>query len=422
MRRLRWTIVIACLAALALAWQFWPPASTSGDFAQQVYVWQRKWSPPVIEAAREHGPQFDAVVVLGAEIDFGGDQAKVARADVDYEALKSTGKPVGLALRIASFSGSPGHDGELSAVTRTVTDEMLAQARAAGMEPAELHVDFDCPTSKLRGYAVFAAGLRRHAMPVRLIVTALPSWLGSSGFDKLAAASDGFVLQVHSLERPAHVDDAVVLCDPAAAKKAVWRAARAGKPFTVALPTYGYQLAYGADGQFVGLAAETKILEPPPGGTLRMLSADPVQLAELVQAWKRKRPKLMQGVIWYRLPHQEDLRNWSMPTLQAVMTGRAPRGSVEAVVEQSKRGLYEVMVRNAGDADVAPPRVVELRWQGGAVIAADAIGGYRIASQSRDGLSFAIGDGATRLRPGEQRSIGWVRLNSDMEVTAHVSK
>ena len=68
---------------------------------------------------------------------------------------------------------------------------------------AELQIDFDAAESKLAGYREWLVALRSRVGTTRLVFTALPAWLRHEEFRALAQAADGFVLQVHSLERPA---------------------------------------------------------------------------------------------------------------------------------------------------------------------------------------------------------------------------
>jgi len=51
-----------------------------------------------------------------------------------------------------------------------------------------------------------------------------------SAFQPLIHAADGYVLQVHSLERPKSFDTAFTLCDPGVARGAVAKATQIGMP------------------------------------------------------------------------------------------------------------------------------------------------------------------------------------------------
>jgi len=62
------------------------------------------------------------------------------------------------------------------------------------------------------------------------------------------------VLQVHSLERPKDINTRFELCDSKAARRAVDLAGKVGVPFRVALPTYGYLIAFDSEGKYLGLS------------------------------------------------------------------------------------------------------------------------------------------------------------------------
>jgi hypothetical protein len=47
-------------------------------------------------------------------------------------------------------------------------------------------------------------------------------------------------------------------------------------------------------------------------------------VANLVHEWSIDPPANLAGLIWYRLPNEDDDLNWRWPTLAAVMQGRAP--------------------------------------------------------------------------------------------------
>ena len=71
--------------------------------------------------------------------------------------------------------------------------------------------------------------LRKQSAPTPVVLTALPSWLDRPAAAALLEAADGYVLQVHSLVRPASPEAMAPLCDPeAAARENSTPAARPG--------------------------------------------------------------------------------------------------------------------------------------------------------------------------------------------------
>lgn len=391
----------------------------AGPLLQDVYVWQRAWTPPVTAAVAEHAGDFGLLVALQAEVTWRASGPEVARVPLGFAALRGTGRPVGLALRIGPFAGPFAAGDRRTAWLADLAGSLVDEAATNGLRVAELQIDFDCAAGKLDGYRIWVEAIRARVTPVPVVITALPSWLGRAGCGRLVAAADGWVLQVHSLERPRDMAAPVSLCDPVRARWAVGRAARLGRPFRVALPTYGYTVGFDAQGRWAGLAAEGVAREWPEGVRLRELRADPVALAGLVRGWTADRPAALRGVIWYRLPVPGDRLNWSWPTLAAVMAGRTPAGRLRAEVRRPRPGLVEIDLVNDGNADHSGPAGVRVRWTGSRRVAGDALGGFTLAEEG-PGLARFHAAGAVRLEPGGRRMLGWLRLDGDGDVRAEL--
>src|SRR5262245_18943361 len=103
----RKTILIAALSGLFMAVLFWPRAvaRTRGALRNDVYIWQRAWTEALDLAVAEHATPFTELVALKAEVRWQNRQPRVTRVSLDYSALRSAGRPVGLALRIGPYSG-----------------------------------------------------------------------------------------------------------------------------------------------------------------------------------------------------------------------------------------------------------------------------------------------------------------------------
>ncbi len=433
----------AAVLACGLVWWMRPnrPPRTHGPLSQDAYIWQRTWTPGVAQAAGELSDCFEELCVLGAEVSFTGGRPQVARTAIDWERLQpdlpatrpepggASARPpsssrgrIGLALRIGPFSGPFHSDDEVARLLGGLAEQLVAEARSAGVEPAELQIDFDAAESKLAGYREWVQAIRRRVGPVPVVITALPSWLGRSAFGDLIAAADGYVLQVHSLERPSGPDAPMELCDPDRARAWVEQAARFGRPFRVALPTYCYLVAFDADGQFLGLSAEGPTPDWPTDAQLRLLRADPARMAELVRGWTADRPSMLQGLIWYRLPVADDRMNWRWPTLAAVMAGRTPQPRLSVEVRRCEEPLFDIDLVNDGDDDALLDVAVDAEWAGAELIAVDAIGGFSSDSSldSRVCFSPQFPVSGRMLPPGRRVSVGWIRLDRATEVRTHV--
>jgi hypothetical protein len=418
--------LISIALVLALATLLLPfrrgAAQPARPMSQQAYVWQRAWTPAVREAVEASGKDVAGYTVLAAEVSFGSGHLEVARVSPDWAALERSEQPVGVALRIGPYHGHFAPTDITAKRLVELSTLLLTEARRSGVQPSELQIDFDCAESKLDGYQLWLESIRAAIAPTPLTFTALPSWLKHREFAALARSAGGYVLQVHSLDRPRSIEAPMTLCDVSAAVRAVEAAGRIGVPFRVALPTYGYLVAFDEHGQFVGLSAEGPNRDWPASTQVRTLSADPQAVAALVSRWQTARPACMTGLIWYRLPTNDDALNWRMPTLRAVMAGRAPAAVVRAEVRRSEGTLAEVDLQNVGDADAPFNQAVSLHWRGADLVAADAIGGFERSEGNGQLILRPSSDLSTeRLAPGDRRAIGWVRLSKDKEVIADVS-
>lgn len=423
-------LALAGVGTLFLATRSEPPRVSNSPLRHDVYVWQRRHTEALAEAVQARAARFGATVVLAAEVSWKkaphlppppGAKPEhttpqppipvVTRVAIDWESLQTVSK-VGLALRINAYPGPFTADDPTTRLLTALAYDLVREARDHGVAPVEFQIDFDAATEKLDGYREWLRVLRPAVAPVPLVFTALPTWLGSSKFAKLARAADSYVLQVHSLQRPARPDSPILLCNPVAARAAIERAGRIGRPFRVALPTYGYTYAFDAKGNFAGLSAEgtAPAWQGQPGYVVRELSAEPVSLAGLVASLRADRPAAMTGLIWYRLPVAGDRLNWSWPMLTAVMQGNAPEARLVATPRRNDRGLIEFTLTNAGDGDFSGPVKLTARWQTARRIAADGIGGFTIAGDGAQAMRLT--SPALRLPAGETQVIGWLRLST----------
>jgi hypothetical protein len=323
----RHTITLAgILGALAVSLGVWwlnapRTPTTRGPLRQEVYVWQRAWTPAVQTAVQTHGSNFAEIAVLAGEISWPTNrQPQLIRVALATEALVKSGRPVGLALRINPYAGPFTNDAVAEFIAATAL-RLVAEARTNRLPLAELQIDFDCAESKLDGYAFWIETVRQRVAPLPVTITTLPSWLDSRAFAKLARQVPNYVLQVHSAARPQSAAASFTLCDPRAARRAVTRAGRLGVPFRVALPTYGYEMAFDPGGVFLGLTAEGPSPAWPTNAVRRRVESNQEELAKLMRGWTQRRPQALRGVIWYRLPVATDRHNWDWPTLDRVRRG-----------------------------------------------------------------------------------------------------
>src|SRR5437588_9924300 len=364
----------------------------AAGLSQQVYVWQRAWTEPLRQAVTEHGGAFERLVVLKAEVTWHDDKPQLVQVPINYEALVQTKRPIGLALRIGPYSGSFHRTNSSITYLAHLAQRLVLDATAADITPSEFQLDFDCASSKLGGYRTWVEVIRECIAPVPLVITALPSWMDQAAFKPLVAAADGYVLQVHSLERPKNFDAPYTLCDSSSARRAVSKAAEIGVRFRVALPTYGYVVAYSVKGDFIGLSAEGPAKSWPANARLRDVRADPLEIAQLVQDWSANPPLPLEGILWYRLPVSGDILNWRWPTLNAILQARFPRKSVRAESHRVEPGLTEISLVNDGELDISSRLAVQTRWSGARLVAGDGLRGFRLADQTSSSARFETGN------------------------------
>ena len=184
MRLLR-IIVLLCLSLGACA-----PAPQP-HLQHEVYIWQRQWTPALRESIATATPTVAGWHVLAAEV--GVDQ-RVFTVAVDFAALRASHRPVTAVIRI------DGRDGHIEHYLPFII-ALAARWQGEKLPLRAIEIDYDSATRQLPVYANFLRALRQQ-LPSHLALmnTALPAWLDSPALDKVLAASDSAVLQVHSVK------------------------------------------------------------------------------------------------------------------------------------------------------------------------------------------------------------------------------
>ncbi|UFQ00249.1 MULTISPECIES: DUF3142 domain-containing protein [Pseudomonas] len=389
-----WSALVAVLLLCACERQDAAPLD------QQLYVWQRQWTPAHEPALNDSRNDFSTLRVLALQA---FPNAGWSRARVDFALLKRDARPLIAVIRL---------DGQLKALDpQAVTAQILqvlADWQGQGLTLAGVEIDHDAGSARLSVYTEFLAHLRG-ALPANLplSITALPAWLDSPQLPALLATVDSSVLQVHAVSDPRRG-----LFDPEQAQR--WAKAWGrvtDKPFYLALPAYGVALLADADGAPV---VESEVpLER--GGQRRELLADPQQLSRLANELREDRPAHLAGLIWFRLPLANDRRAWSLSTLRAVARGDALSSQL-GVTFNEHNGLQDIALRNVGNLDSAWPARITLKAQ--SCEGADALAGYAL-QQTADLLTFTrLRDG--RIPAGGQRAIGWARCANIDQGGSHV--
>ncbi|MCP2024292.1 UNVERIFIED_ORG: hypothetical protein J2Y76_005207 [Pseudomonas reinekei] len=356
---------------------------------QQLYVWQRQWTPAHDAALRDSRADFSTLRVLALQA---FPNAGWSRARIDPVLLRRDGRPVIAVVRL---------DGQLKALDQEEVTAQIHQIisdwQGQGLNLAGVEIDHDAGNARLPSYREFLAHLRE-ALPtsLRLSITALPSWLDSRELPALLSTVDSSVLQVHAVSDPRR---GLFDADQARQWAEAWSRVTT-KPFYLALPAYGVALLPSAEGAPVVESEVTLERE----GLRRELLADPQSLRTLGTQLRADPPEHLAGLIWFRLPLANDRRAWSLTTLRAV--ARADVLDSQLTLQLSAdNGLYDIGISNQGNLDSAWPERLTLAVSG--CDWADALAGYAL-QQRPDLLTFTrLRDG--RIPAGGQRAIGWAR-------------
>lgn len=356
---------------------------------QQLYVWQRQWTPAHESALRDSRADFSTLRVLALQA---FPEAGWSRARIDPPLLKRDGRPLIAVIRL---------DGQLKSLDRDAVTAQIQQVlgdwQGQGLNLSGVEIDHDAGNARLPAYREFLMHLRA-VLPASLplSITALPAWLASPELPALLSTVDSSVLQVHAVSDPR-----LGLFDADQARQWTKAWSRiAAKPFYLALPAYGVALFPG-EGSAPVVESEVPIER---GGKRRELLADPQQLSRLATELRNDPPAHLAGLIWFRLPLARDRRAWSLTTLGAVARGDALDSRL-ALKLSVQNDLYDISLSNQGNLDSAWPERLTLAVQG--CDGADALAGYAL-QQRPDLLTFTrLRDG--RIPAGGQRAMGWAR-------------
>jgi hypothetical protein len=368
------------------------------------YIWQRKWTPALRLALKQSSDLVRAWRVLAAYSDEAGNLRPVA---VDWEALKSSGRPVIAVVRINGQLAHYNDDQMLGDL-----DGLLSRWRQMGAPIAGLEIDHDCGIARLAAYAKFLARVRAHLdHTIPLSITALPAWMSSPELDAVFAPTSEVVLQVHMVQSPR-----AGLFDADRARRWIQEMShRTDKPFRVALPAYGVRVTWRGDGSMLAVESEEPLLAG--GYSSSELVVSPEDVSGLLRDLERDPPASLIGIVWFRLPVAGDIRAWSPETWRAVVMGKPLQPRIEAIVEKSAiPGMNNIVLINQGDVDGGLPQRIDLPRS---CTIADGINGYTLA-HSQSGLSIERQQDG--LLPGHQRRlVGWMRC-TPAQVAIHAQR
>lgn len=396
MRGAVWVVLVGMIVAIQVAAEASPPHQLPKQgtevlpaFTHEAYIWQRQWSPKIAKSVRMTSDLFAGWRVLVAQVDGAG---RVRPVRVDWPLLASTNKPVTAVVRVEAAITPQNRASIIGRLKQLSNQWAKAGVRLQGLE-----IDNDCPVARLSDFAQFLVDLKeQRGLPPRLSVTAIPAWLPAHELDRVLAATDFIVLQVHGARGPQRLFNADM-----AARWINTLARRDTKPFRVALPDYGTRIIQGANGAILAAESETPLLA---GGGVEMM-ATPAEVQALLRTINRQRPRGLAGFVWFRLPAEGDQRIWSVSTLRAVITGQPADARLEVQARPARmRGLFDITLANDSDMDVEAPARIALPES---CTAADGINGYGL------GVSGVTLQRLQKflVHAHHERVVGWARCS-----------
>ncbi|MCB6183112.1 DUF3142 domain-containing protein [Leeia sp. TBRC 13508] len=374
-----------------------------------VYIWQHKWTPGLLASIQNGKDSFQHWRVLVSEISPSGDWKEI---QIHPISLKQTQVPAIAVFRI---------DGRIAELDTGLLIERLrarlASLRQDGAVFSGVEIDYDCGVKSLAGYATFLRALKtKLPKNTTLSITALPAWLDAKDLYPLTQIPDEMVLQVHAVQGPSrglfNTEDAI-----AWAKK--FDQITAGN-FRLALPSYGSKIIWDEAGNLAGVESEATLLAN--GAYSQEWMAKPQALQQFLFDLSKRNWQHLKGVVWFRLPTDQDARAWRLSTLKAVVKGEPLTAMLGATLKPTKQNdLFDVVLSNQGGVDAELPESITLP---ASCSQADGLNGYQMIN-GVDNFIFNRHDMGV-VAPGALKVIGWARCSmpssSSLGFELHVSQ
>lgn len=406
--RAKWCIAIVCALALALVPVLLVENRPLRTLDHGVYVWQRVWDDALAISLEKSRDLVDVVMLNAGEVHAREGRPVFAPVPVRWEWL--AGRASVPVIRIYTSAAGDFSAPDLERVAHALAEGFRlhrAAAAESGVTLEQFQIDFDCPTRRLSEYVRLIEMLRGQLDGTGISITALPAWLASGSFGRLAGVVDWYVLQVHMLERPRSATATPTIWSPERVAGYVKACVRVGRPFRVALPTYACDVLFDADGAWIGLESDGTRQVWPQGVVRRAAETLPEDALRVSNALRRVNNQALRGVVWYRLPIAQERYNWTWTTFQAVLSGRLPQRAYSAVIDTPQAGLYEVHVHNAGETRDRGCLFVTVEWEGAGALAWDVLGEFQSAEKpTAQAMQFT----GPPPQPGESLPVAWFRL------------
>lgn len=356
---------------------------------QDVYIWQKKWGDSLKPAIEQSSPYIKNWRFLAGEYEPDG---RIIYPSVQFKWLQQSHLPLTAVYRFDRLRPLPSVTEILSLIQNSPAYQQY--------HIKNIELDLDWPTSKLRGY-ISLLKLLKDKLPkdIHLNITMIPDWLRSPVFTELSAQIPYPVLQVHSVDDPQ-----TGLFTPEKAVEYIHKMNRLSRhPFYVALPTYGLKIQTSTTGRIYAIEGENNY---QTGSSGKELYSDPQQVRKLIQELQKNTPFLLQGIVWFRLPVDNDQRNWSQKTWIAMINHQPLQGQIriKEIPDPENAGVIKLMVINQGNIALTLPKTIPLRCKLG-----DGFFPYQLTTDPQGKYELSLIKQTAPLNTHQHHIVGWMR-------------
>lgn len=175
------------------------------------------------------------------------------------------------------------------------------------------------------------------------------------------------------------------------------------KPFYIALPTYGLNVGWFPSGNIAFIAGENKLSVSHVG---REFYSDPTLLSHFTHKLELNTPRKLKGLIWFRLPVNNDQRNWSLKTWKSVLNKEKLYSSYTILFNKDKilTHVFNVEILNTGNTPLLLPKKINL-----ACTIGDGFFPYEIANDKNGNTILKLTHSPYLLNTDHKQRVGWFR-------------
>lgn len=348
-------------------------------YENSIYVWQRNWNENINEAVKEIQPEINHFVILCGDLKYTDQRPAITSINIRWEYFKDTPAKITLAFRINSQTSSFIETDSVYSIANSIknlVNQAIINAAKKGIKVSEIQFDYDCPTYKLAGYANFLKIFKENNPGLDISITALPTWIDSDDFGELIRNTSYYVLQLHSFEKPKDMNQAGNIFLKDIANSCIDQVSAYDHPYYISLPTYGYEVAFTKDGEFMGLRAENMPITWGKDVQHKVVNVDPDDILTFLGKLKEFNPKNLLGICWYRLPLKSDEFNWDIKTLEAILEGKEPIREFKLEIAHTSKNLYEIYLINTGQENISQKVNFSANWPSDTEVIYDVLGQF----------------------------------------------